>query len=78
MNECRSWRENPHEVADSRCTRFTRPVAVPDDGVGASVEVTGVVAARDEQARTVRVDLTALSQGQKVLGKAQVQVRLPR
>jgi acyl dehydratase len=69
------WAGDPGAVVEYG-TRFTRPVAVPDDGVGASVEVAGVVAARDEQARTVRVDLTALSQGQKVLGKAQVVVRL--
>ncbi|HET9656907.1 MAG TPA: MaoC family dehydratase [Kineosporiaceae bacterium] len=57
--------------------RFTKPVVVPDDGTGATVEVSAVVAARDEQARTVRVDLTATSAGDKVLGRAQAVVRLP-
>jgi len=70
------WAGDPGAVVEYG-TRFTRPVAVPDDGTGATLEVSGVVAARDEQARTVRVDLTAVSQGQKVLGKAQVVVRLP-
>ena len=37
-------------------TRFTRPVYVPDDAVGATVEFTGVVAALDPDARTARVD----------------------
>jgi acyl dehydratase len=57
--------------------RFIKPVVVPDDGQGATVEVSGVVAARDDDARTVRVDLTAVSAGEKVLGRAQVTVRLP-
>lgn len=57
-------------------TRFTNLVPVPDDADGAELQVAGVVAARDEQARTVRVDLTATAGGQKVLGKAQVHVRL--
>lgn len=57
--------------------RFTKPVVVPDDGTGATVEVSAVVAAKDEQARTVRVDLTATSAGDKVLGRAQAVVRLP-
>jgi acyl dehydratase len=57
--------------------RFTKPVVVPDDGAGAVVEVSGVVVAKDEQARTVRVDLSATSAGEKVLGRAQVVVRLP-
>jgi acyl dehydratase len=56
--------------------RFTRPVVVPHDE-GAVLAVSGVVAAKDDAARTVRVDLTATSAGQKVLGKAQAVVRLP-
>jgi acyl dehydratase len=57
--------------------RFTKPVVVPNDESGATIEVAGVVAARDEEARTVRVDLTAVSAGERVLGRAQVTVRLP-
>ena len=56
--------------------RFTNPVVVPDDGDGAGVEVSGVVAAKDEEQRSVRVDLTALCAGEKVLGRAQVVARL--
>ncbi len=57
--------------------RFTRPVVVPDDGVGAVVEVAGTVAEKDDERRAVRVDVTATSAGSKVLGRAQVLVRLP-
>jgi acyl dehydratase len=55
--------------------RFTRPVPVPDDDTGALVEVTGAVAALLDEGRA-RVDLTAVSAGQKVLGRAQAVVRL--
>lgn len=55
--------------------RFTKPVVVPDDGTGALVEVSGKVAAKLE-GRRVRVDLTALSAGQKVLGMARAVVQL--
>jgi acyl dehydratase len=55
--------------------RFTRPVVVPDDDKGATVEYTGVVGeVRDDG--TVRVDITAKFDGQTVLGKAQAVVRL--
>ena len=55
--------------------RFTRPVVVPDDDKGATVEYTGVVGeVRDDG--TVRVDITAKFEGQTVLGKAQAVVRL--
>jgi acyl dehydratase len=57
--------------------RFTKPVVVPDDDAGASLDVSGTVAAKDEEARTVRVDLTAVSGQDRVLGRAQAVVRLP-
>jgi hypothetical protein len=53
--------------------RFTRPVPVPDDDAGATVEVSGVVAADLGDGR-VRVDLTATHDGSKVLGRAQAVV----
>jgi len=68
------WAGDPGRVVEYG-VRFTRPVPVPDDEVGATVEVSGVVAALLEDGR-VRVDLTATSQGQKVLGKAQAVVQL--
>jgi acyl dehydratase len=70
------WAGDPAAVVEYG-VRFTKPVVVPDDDRGALVEVAGVVAAKDEQARTVRVDLTATSGADKVLGRAQAVVRLP-
>ncbi|MBL8929881.1 MAG: MaoC family dehydratase N-terminal domain-containing protein [Kineosporiaceae bacterium] len=70
------WCGDPGAVIEYG-TRFTSTVPVPDDGVGARVTVSGTVASRDEQARTVRVDLVATCRGERVLGKAQAVVRLP-
>ncbi len=70
------WAGDPGAVVEYG-VRFTKPVVVPDDDRGALLEVAGVVAGKDEQARTVRVDLTATSGGDKVLGRAQAVVRLP-
>jgi acyl dehydratase len=70
------WSGDPGAVVDYT-VRFTNPVVVPDDEAGATLEVTGSVTARDEQARTVRVDLVATSGGSKVLGRALATVRLP-
>jgi acyl dehydratase len=56
--------------------RFTRPVVVPDDDRGATVEVTAVIGALDAQAHTARVDVTAKFNGQTVLGKARATVAL--
>ncbi len=69
------WAGDPAAVVEYG-VRFTKPVVVPDDDRGAVLEVSGVVAVKDEQARTVRVDLTATSGGDKVLGRAQAVVRL--
>ncbi len=70
------WAGDPAAVVEYG-VRFTKPVVVPDDDRGALLDVSGVVAGKDEQARTVRVDLTATSAGDKVLGRAQAVVRLP-
>jgi acyl dehydratase len=73
------WCGDPGAVV-SYGVRFVKPVVVPDEpdeGAGAVVEVSGVVAAKDEQARTARIDLAVTSAGEKVLGRAQVVVRLP-
>jgi acyl dehydratase len=79
------WAGDPGAVVDYS-VRFTKPVVVPDDGSGARLTVDGVVAAKLEGGPdggpgggTVRVDLTARSggpDGDKVLGKAQLVVRL--
>jgi acyl dehydratase len=68
------WAGDPGAVAEYG-VRFTRPVVVPDDDKGATVEVSAKVAAKLED-RTVRVDLTAVSAGQKVLGMSRALVRL--
>ncbi|WP_031510655.1 MaoC family dehydratase [Streptomyces megasporus] len=57
--------------------RFTKPVVVPDDDKGATIEVAGKVAAKlDDEERTVRVDLVVTSAGRKVLGMSRAVVRL--
>ncbi|ARK06327.1 acyl dehydratase [Cellulosimicrobium sp. TH-20] len=68
------WAGDPGAVVDYQ-TRFTRPVPVPNPGV-ATLEVTGTVGAIDAEAGTVRVDLTVIFEGARVLGKTQAVVRL--
>src|SRR4051812_25678720 len=70
------WAGDPGAVVEYG-VRFTKPVVVPDDDGGAVLEVSGVVAAKDETARTVRVDLTATCGGARVLGRSQAVVHLP-
>ncbi|MFP8961007.1 MaoC family dehydratase [Streptomyces nanhaiensis] len=70
------WTGDPGALVEYG-VRFTRPVVVPDDGLGAVIEVSGKVAAKlDDEARTVRVDLTVTSDGRKVLGMSRAVVRL--
>lgn len=68
------WAGDPGRVIDYQ-TRFARPVLVPDPGT-ATVETTGVIGAIDAEAGTVRVDLTVVFEGARVLAKAQAVVRL--
>ncbi|NGO41046.1 MaoC family dehydratase [Streptomyces ureilyticus] len=68
------WVGDPGAVAEYG-VRFTKPVVVPNDDKGATIEVSAKVAAKlDDNA--VRVDLTAMSAGQKVLGMSRAVVRL--
>jgi acyl dehydratase len=69
------WVGDPGAVVEYG-VRFTRPVVVPDDDTGALVEISATVAEKRDDG-TVRVDITATSQGQTVLGRAQAVVRLP-
>jgi acyl dehydratase len=69
------WVGDPGAVVEYG-VRFTRPVVVPDDGVGAVIEVAGKVGAKLGDNR-VRIDLVATSAGQKVLGRSTAIVRLP-
>ncbi|MBY8340306.1 MaoC family dehydratase [Streptomyces spinosirectus] len=68
------WTGDPGAVVEYG-VRFTRPVVVPNDDQGATIEVSGKVAAKLDD-NTVRVDLTATSAGQKVLGMSRAVVRL--
>ncbi|MGP2436652.1 MaoC family dehydratase [Streptomyces sp. JW3] len=68
------WTGDPGAVVEYG-VRFTKPVVVPDDGRGAAIEVSAKVAAKLDD-HTVRVDLTATSAGQKVLGMSRAVVRL--
>ena len=67
------WAGDPGAV-ESYGVRFSRPVPVPDDDAGATVEVTGRVAGVHDGVATVRVDATC--DGVKVLGSATAEVRL--
>ena len=55
-------------------TRFTKPVVVPQGG--GEVEVSGVVKSVDEETRRATVELTATSEGAKVLGRCLAVVQL--
>ena len=68
------WIGDPGAVVDYS-VRFTKPVVVPDDDSGATLDVEGVVAEKLEGG-LVRVDLTVRSGEDKVLGMARATVRL--
>ncbi|MFI0980083.1 MaoC family dehydratase [Streptomyces sp. NPDC021093] len=68
------WAGDPAAVVDYG-VRFTKPVVVPNDEEGALIEVSGKVAVLLDDNR-VRVDLVAMSAGQKVLGMSRAVVRL--
>jgi acyl dehydratase len=69
-----NWVGDAGRILDYQ-TRFTRPVLV-DASAGATISVGGKVAQVDTEAGTARVDLTVTFNGDTVLGKAQVVVRL--
>ncbi|MFI1096181.1 MaoC family dehydratase [Streptomyces sp. NPDC020917] len=68
------WAGDPGAVVEYG-VRFTKPVVVPNDDQGTVVEVSAKVAAKLDD-HQVRVDLTAMCAGQKVLGMARAVVRL--
>jgi acyl dehydratase len=68
------WVGDPGAVEDYS-VRFTRPVVVPDDDAGATIEVTGTVREKLDDKR-VAVDLGARVNGETVLAKARAVVRL--
>jgi len=68
------WIGDPGAIVDYS-VRFTKPVVVPDDEGGATLNVEGVIAEKLEGG-LVRIDLTARCEDDKVLGMARVLVRL--
>ncbi|HYT09384.1 MAG TPA: MaoC family dehydratase [Mycobacteriales bacterium] len=68
------WVGDPGAVQEYG-VRFTRPVVVPDDDKGASLEVSGRVTDKMEGHR-VAVELSARSGGESVLARARAVVRL--
>jgi acyl dehydratase len=68
------WVGDPGAIVEYG-VRFTRPVVVPDDEAGATLDVTGKVTAKNDDG-TVVVTLTASSAGATVLGKSTAIVRL--
>ena len=73
-----TWTGDPASIV-SYGTRFTRPVVVPDDDTGATVELAGTVAEvrEDGDRRIAVVDLKAVFEGRTVLGRARAEVVLP-
>ncbi|MCX4583502.1 MaoC family dehydratase [Streptomyces sp. NBC_01481] len=68
------WAGDPGAVVEYG-VRFTKPVVVPNDEKGALIEVSGKVAAKLDDNR-VQVDVTVLSEGQKVLSMSRAVVQL--
>jgi len=66
----------PRAVVVEFGVRFSSPVVVPDDDVGAVVLV-GVLVTEKLDGNRVALELTARSAGTKVLTKARAVVRLP-
>ncbi|HEY6594626.1 MAG TPA: MaoC family dehydratase [Asanoa sp.] len=67
------WAGSPDAVVDYN-VRFTRPVVVPDDDLGAEIEVNATVRSTGEDGLT-HLDLTATCAGEKVLAQARAVVR---
>lgn len=68
------WCADPGAIVEYG-SRFTKPVPVPDDDVGATVEVAGKVIEVLDAGR-VKVELTVTCDGVKVLGMARAVVQL--
>lgn len=67
------WVGDPTKVL-SYAARFTKPVVVPDDDLGAEVVFSAEVTAVEGTVATVAIE--AVCEGQKVLGAARAQVEL--
>ncbi len=71
------WAADPGAMLEYG-VRFARMIPVPDDDTGITVEVNGKIIAKDADAGTVTVAITAVSAGRRVLGLATAVVRLVR
>lgn len=69
-----AWAGDPARVEEYG-VRFAKPVPVPDDGAGATVQFAAKVAKKLDDGR-VRVDIEARCDGEKVLSMARAVVRL--
>jgi acyl dehydratase len=69
------WTGDPAAVVEFG-TKFTRPVVVPNDDRGATVELTGKITGKGDDG-TVKVEITAVFDGKTVLGRPTALVRLP-
>ncbi len=68
------WAGDPGAITEYS-VRFSAPVVVPDDDKGATLEVAGTVTERLDGHR-VAIDVTAKTNGTKVLTRARAVVRL--
>ena len=68
------WVSDPTKVIDYS-VRMTRPVVVPNNEAGATVLFTAKVGDINTEAKTVRVDLSAVCEGTTVLGQAKATVQ---
>jgi acyl dehydratase len=68
------WAGDPGAITEYG-VRFSAPVVVPDDDKGATIEVAGTVSERLDGNR-VAIDVTAKTNGTKVLTRARAVVRL--
>jgi acyl dehydratase len=69
-----TWAGDPAAVRDFN-VRFTRPVLVPDDDMGAEVVVSGVVR-KPTGDGGLHIEVTASSAGERVLGQARAVLRV--
>ena len=67
------WTGDPAALLEYQ-VRFGRPVVVPDDDTGVEVTISGKVTGETEEGH-FKIDVTAISGGEKVLGAARAVVR---
>jgi acyl dehydratase len=67
------WLDDPADLVEYG-VRFTKPVVVPDDDKGATVTFSATVTRVSDG--TAEIDITAVADEQKVLGRAKAVVRV--